>query len=78
MICLICRQAEVITGWTSVPFTRGEMQLLVNRVPAQICPNCEEAYVDETVAVWLLQAAGVIAETGVLQASIEYGVQQTS
>lgn len=54
MICLICRQAEIIDGFTSVNFARGKMRLVITNVPARICPSCGEAYVDEEVAVKLL------------------------
>jgi YgiT-type zinc finger domain-containing protein len=57
MICLICRQAETLDGLTSVHFERGEMRLVVNHVPARLCPSCGEAYVEEQVAVRLLREA---------------------
>lgn len=73
MICLICRQAEIVDGITSVRFERGEMRLVVNRVPARICPNCEEAFVDEEIAVQLLQDAENLSKAGILQLAYEYG-----
>ncbi len=57
MICLICRQAEILDGFTSVKFKRGEMYLVIHHVPARVCPSCGEAYVEEEVAVQLLQSA---------------------
>ncbi|HKU52933.1 MAG TPA: YgiT-type zinc finger protein [Nitrospira sp.] len=73
MICLICRQAEILDGLTSVQFQRGEMRLTVNNVPAQICPGCAEAYVEEDVAVQLLRQAEIFSDDGVLEANTEYG-----
>ncbi len=73
MICLICRQAEVVAGLTSVYFERQELQLAISSVPALICPSCAEAYIDEAVAVWLLQTAETISDMGVLDARVEYG-----
>lgn len=78
MICLICRQADIAAGLTSVHLERGEMRLVVNKVPAWICSSCGEAYVDEAVAVGLWQTAQEISENGILEASVEYGVKQTS
>ncbi|MCI0554414.1 MAG: type II toxin-antitoxin system MqsA family antitoxin [Anaerolineae bacterium] len=72
MICLICRQAETVDGLTSVNFERGEMKLVVNSVPARVCPSCGEAYVDEAVAVQLLREAKKISEAGTLNDVIEY------
>ena len=72
MICLICRQAEIVGGFTSVTLARGEMHLVINNVPARVCPSCGEAYVDEDVTVRLLQSAEEIYETGMMKEGIEY------
>lgn len=72
MICLICRQAETVDGLTSVTFERGEMKLIVNNVPARVCPSCGEAYVDEHVAVKLLQDAEEISKAGMNNVIREY------
>ena len=64
MICLICRQAETVDGSTLVTLKRGEFRLLVNSVPARVCPGCGEAYVEEDVAMRLLQRAEEIYEAG--------------
>lgn len=66
MICLICRQAEIIDRLTSVTFERGELRIVVSSVPARICPSCGEAYVDEDVAVRLLRDAEEAARAGTL------------
>jgi YgiT-type zinc finger domain-containing protein len=72
MICLICRQADVIFGLTSVTFERGEMRLTINSVPANVCPSCGEAYVDEDVAVQLLQNAEEMSAAGAMDDVMEY------
>jgi len=72
MICLICRQAKTVDGFTSVTFERGELRLVVNNVPARVCPSCGEAYVDEDVAVQLLRDADAISAAGELDTVIEY------
>ena len=72
MICLICRQAEIVDGLTSVTFERGETKLGVNKVPARVCPSCGEAYVDEEVAVRLLQDAEEISRAGMLDVILEF------
>jgi YgiT-type zinc finger domain-containing protein len=48
MKCFICNQAETALGLTSVLLERGHLSLTVTNVPARICPNCGEAYADET------------------------------
>jgi YgiT-type zinc finger domain-containing protein len=72
MNCLICRQAETVDGLTYVTFERGEMRLVVNRVPARICPSCGEAYVDEDVAVKLLRDAEEMFKAGMMDVVYEY------
>ena len=72
MICLICRQAETVDGLTSVLFERGKMRLTVKSVPARVCPSCEEAYVDEDVAVRLLRDVDEMSRTGMLDVILEF------
>ena len=72
MICLICRMAETVDGLTTVHFERGEMRLVVNHVPARICPSCGEAYVEEDVAVKLLEEAEEMSAAGEFDDVIEY------
>jgi YgiT-type zinc finger domain-containing protein len=72
MICLICRQAELVDRVTSVIFQRGEMRLLVKNVPARICASCGEAFVEEHVAVTLLRQAEETTQAGILEDAIEY------
>ena len=72
MICLICRQSETVDGIISVPFERGEFRLIVQSVPASVCPGCSEAYVDEEVAVRLLRDAEQISKAGILDVVCEF------
>lgn len=72
MICLICRQAETADGLTTVSFERGEMKLTVNNVPARVCPSCGEAYVEEDVAVRLLNHAEDKYQTGILDSALDF------
>ena len=72
MICLICRQAEITDSFTAILFERGEMRLAINSVPARVCLRCGEAYVQEDVAMRLLQGAKKIFEAGTLDDGIEY------
>ena len=78
MTCLICRQAELVDGFTSVAFKRGEMRLVVNNVPARLCPSCGEAYVEEDVAVQLLRDAEAMSAAGEMDSVMEYVSSQIS
>jgi YgiT-type zinc finger domain-containing protein len=72
VICLICRQAELVDGLTSVIFERDETKIMVNGVPARICPGCGDALVDEDVAVRLLDVAEELAAMGRSEHTLEY------
>ena len=64
MKCVICKQADTREGVTTVTFERGDSVFVVKEVPAQICPNCGEDYVDEKVVAELLRSADDLAHTG--------------
>lgn len=65
MKCVICKQGDTQPDQTTVTFQREGTTLIFKRVPAQVCANCGEAYVDEDVAAQLLRAAGTAASAGV-------------
>ena len=75
MNCLICRQAEIVDGLTSVTFERDEMRLVVNNVPARVCPSCGEAYVEEDVAVQLLRDADEKYRMGTLNDFFDFSIK---
>jgi len=56
MKCVICKQAETRPGTTTVALERDGKALVVRNVPALVCPNCGEAYADESTASRLLAA----------------------
>lgn len=64
MKCVICNQSHTVTGTTSVLLERDQLTFVVKNVPARICPNCGEAYADETVTASLLREAEKMAKTG--------------
>ena len=66
MRCVVCKQAEIKPGRTTVTLERDALTLVIKNVPAQVCPNCGEAYVDEAVTTKLLQEAEETAGAGAL------------
>jgi len=64
MKCVVCNQAETISGVTSVLLERGQLTLVVKNVPARVCPNCGEAYADEKVTGQLLHEAEQMYKMG--------------
>lgn len=64
MKCVVCKQAETHRGLTTVTFERGGSTFVVREVPAQVCPNCGEDYVDATVTAELLRTTEELSRTG--------------
>jgi YgiT-type zinc finger domain-containing protein len=65
MKCMVCKQGETRPGKTTVVLQRGGGTVVINDVPALVCENCGEEYVDEKVAKRLLAAADASAHAGV-------------
>ena len=63
--CLVCRQGETRPGKTTVVLQRDGATAVLSDVPAQVCENCGEEYVDEQVAERVLAAAQGSARAGV-------------
>jgi len=72
MNCMICRQAEFINSFTSIPFERDEFKLVINNIPAQVCPSCGESIVDELVAIRLLSITEDIISEGLFEVICDY------
>jgi YgiT-type zinc finger domain-containing protein len=64
MKCVVCRQADTVPGHTTVTLERGGLTAVFKGVPAQVCPNCGEDYVDEGVTRQLLKAAEETVRNG--------------
>lgn len=64
MKCLICKHGETQPGYTTVTLDREGFLLVVRDVPAQVCVNCGEAYVDESVTAQLLETAEEASQAG--------------
>jgi YgiT-type zinc finger domain-containing protein len=65
MKCVICKHGETHPGKTTVTLECGGATLVVKAVPAQICDNCGEAYVDEQITRQLLGTAEEARGAGV-------------
>jgi len=64
MKCVICKHGEIKPGTTTVTLERDGLTYVIKQVPAQVCPNCGEDYVDEKVAGVLLKSAEKMAKSG--------------
>jgi YgiT-type zinc finger domain-containing protein len=65
MKCVICKHGETRPGKTTVTLERGGVTLVVKSVPARICDNCGEAYVDEEITRQLVGTAEEALRAGI-------------
>ncbi|MGL4331640.1 MAG: type II toxin-antitoxin system MqsA family antitoxin [Bacteroidales bacterium] len=57
MKCVICRHGETEEGLVTVTVTKESTVVIIKLVPAQVCINCGEYYLSETVALRVYQIA---------------------
>jgi YgiT-type zinc finger domain-containing protein len=65
MKCVICKQGETRPGIATVTLERAGTMLIVKSVPAQVCQNCGEEYINEDITAKLLQQAEETVKAGV-------------
>lgn len=65
MKCVICKQGEHLLGTVTVTLDRDGTTLVFKNVPAQVCENCGETYVDEETTEQMLIAAEAAVSAGV-------------
>lgn len=63
MKCVICKNGEVKSGTTTITLERDEKTFVFKKVPARICENCGEEYLNKETSEHLL----TIAESDALQ-----------
>ena len=57
MTCLLCKNGETRPGRVTVTLERGKTVVVVRDVPADVCENCGEYYLDSSVAQEVYQRA---------------------
>jgi len=71
MACAVCKTGEIAPGKVTVTLQRGDTTVVIKKVPAELCDNCGEYYLDDTVAEWVYRqaenASARSAEAEVLQ-----------
>ena len=70
--CVICKQGEVRPGMTTVTLQRGEATIVIKGVPAQICADCGEYYLDEETTGVVMARAEVAVKNGAEVEIIRY------
>ena len=57
MTCVLCKNGETRPGTVTVTLERGKTVVVVRDVPADVCENCGEYYLDSPVAQEVYQRA---------------------
>jgi len=65
MKCMICKHGETKQGTTTITLEKGSSTIVFKEVPAQVCDNCGEKYIDKSTTKELLNKARNIVENGV-------------
>jgi len=65
MKCVICKHGETKDGTTTVTLERGGSTIVFKDVPAQICDNCGEKYVEQSTTKELLRKANELILSGI-------------
>jgi len=64
MSCLFCRQGQTRFGRVTVVLQRGETVVIFKDVPADVCENCGEYYLSDSIAGELLERAEKAIQNG--------------
>jgi YgiT-type zinc finger domain-containing protein len=65
MKCVICKHGQTKEGTTTITLERGNSTIVFKDVPAQICDNCGEKYVDSKTTKDLLKKANELIKNGI-------------
>jgi len=65
MKCVICKNGETRQGVTTITLEKNDSTIVFKNVPAMVCDNCGEKYVDGAITKNLLNKAQNIVNSGV-------------
>lgn len=65
MKCVICKHGETGRGTATATLTRDTTTVVIKGVPADVCDNCGEEYLDEATTARLLRTVEEAARAGV-------------
>jgi YgiT-type zinc finger domain-containing protein len=66
MKCIICKYGETTPGTATVTLERDEVTVVFKSVPADVCDNCGEEYVDDKTASQLLRLLQGAVQAGIM------------
>ena len=65
MKCVICKNGETKEGFATITLEKKGSTIVFKEVPAQVCDNCGEKYIDGEITKDLLSIAREIIKKGV-------------
>jgi len=65
MKCVICKYGEMVKGTTTITLEKDLSTIVFKDVPALICENCGEKYIEDYITKDLLKKASDIFKNGV-------------
>lgn len=65
MTCVICKTGKTHPGKATVTLERDNATVVIQGVPALVCANCGEEYIEEPVTAHLLNIAAEAVRAGV-------------
>ena len=74
MKCMICKHGETVNGTTTITLEKDGATIVFQKVPALVCDNCGEKYVDDTTTSSLLKDANAIIARGAKVDIREFGL----
>jgi YgiT-type zinc finger domain-containing protein len=64
MRCVICKHGQTHPGFVTVTLERENSIVILKGVPAEVCENCGEYYLSESVTGEVLHRAEVAVNNG--------------
>ena len=72
MECVLCKHGETRPGTATVTLERGETIVVTKNVPADVCENCGEYYLSESVANTVMARAEEAVKNGAESEILRY------
>ena len=64
MTCVLCRHGDTQPGEVCVTLQRGDTTIILKGVPAEVCQNCGEYYLSESITKQVLERAEAAVRNG--------------
>jgi len=72
MNCVVCKMGTTVLGTTTVTLERGVTVVVIRHVPAHICENCGEVYLESEASKQVMEIGQAAAKAGTVVQIQEY------